>query len=69
MVKKIGIVIVILLILFGGIGIGYLWGHEVGWVQSRNFVCGWVHKKHPKVTDDLKEICPMFKFKKETKNM
>ena len=54
-----------LLILSLGIGVGFIWGHEVGWVQSRNNVCAMINLSKPGVVSDMPNICPRFTNEKE----
>ena len=46
------------LLLGIGVGLGYLWGHEVGWVQSRNMVCALTITRNPDVISSLSDVCP-----------
>jgi hypothetical protein len=41
--------ILFLLIFIAGMGLGYIWGHEVGWVQSRDTVCAMIISQRPEL--------------------
>jgi len=57
--KTIGIRIAGGLLLLGiGLGLGYAWGHEVGWVQSRNMVCALTNTRYPDAISSLSDVCP-----------
>jgi len=57
--RAIGIRIVGGVLLLGiGVGLGYTWGHEVGWVQSRNMICGLLNTRNPDIFSSLSHVCP-----------
>ncbi len=41
-----------------GMGLGYIWGHEVGWVESRNTVCASILSQRPELRSQLSSVCP-----------
>ena len=46
------------LLLGVSVGLGYVWGHEVGWVQSRDMVCALTKARNPDVMSSLSDVCP-----------
>ena len=47
-----------ILLLGIGVGLGYIWGHEVGWVQSRDMVCTVTNARNPDAFSSLSDVCP-----------